>query len=91
MNIPTEILIAVITATVVAIAIRLYRARRGAGDRRPVHVHDALMKQAEILAGQSPFLAKVCRDYRANGHISARQADAVAKALRRYSSKAQSQ
>jgi hypothetical protein len=34
-------------------------------------------------AEHSAFLRKVCREYRANGHISDRQASGVAKALSR--------
>ena len=41
------------------------------------------MKQAQAYVAQSPFLKKVCREYAANGHISDRQAEAVAKALAR--------
>jgi hypothetical protein len=82
MNVPVEILIVVGVAAVVAIAIKLVRAgttRR----RQPTHVHDALMKRAEAHAAESPFLTKVCREYKANGHISDRQANAVIKAITR--------
>lgn len=79
----TQMLIATVAAIVVAVAIKLYRARAERQSRGPGHVHDALMKQAEAHAAQSPFLRNVCREYKANGHISDRQAEAVAKALAR--------
>jgi hypothetical protein len=79
----TEILIAAGVGLVVAIAIRVYRARRAARDRGPGHIHEPLMKRAEALADQSAFLRKVCREFKANGHISNRQADAVRKAIAR--------
>jgi hypothetical protein len=79
----TEILIAAGAAMVVAVGIRVYRARVAARDRGPAHIHEALMKRAEALADQSPFLRKVTREFKANGHISNRQADAVKKAIER--------
>ena len=79
----TEIGIAMATAVVVAIGIRVYRARSEARNRGPAHIHEPLMKRAEALADQSPFLRKVSREYKANGHISNRQADAVKKAIER--------
>jgi hypothetical protein len=79
----TQMLIATVAAIVVAVAIKLYRARSDRQSRGPAHPHDALMKQAEIHAAQSPFLRNVCREYKANGHVSDRQAEAVAKALAR--------
>lgn len=79
----TQMAIATVAAIVVAVAIKLYRARSERQRRGPAHVHDALMKRAEAHAAQSPFLRNVCREYKANGHISDRQAEAVAKALTR--------
>ena len=40
-------------------------------------------KAVRHLAGRSPFLKKVCGEFRANGHISERQAEAVRKAIAR--------
>jgi hypothetical protein len=79
----TQMLIATVAAIVVAVAIKLYRARSERQSRGAIHPHDALMKQAEAHAGQSSFLRNVCREYKANGHVSDRQAEAVAKALAR--------
>jgi type IV secretory pathway protease TraF len=79
----TEILVAAGVAMVVAIGIRIWRARAAARERGPVHIHEPLMKRAEALADQSPFLRKVTREFKANGHISNRQADAVKKAIER--------
>ena len=79
----TEILIAAGVALVVAIGIRIYRSRVAARDRGPAHIHEPLMKRAEALADRSPFLRKVTREFKANGHISNRQADAVKKAIAR--------
>jgi hypothetical protein len=79
----TEILIAAGAAMVMAIGIRIYRARAVARERGPAHIHEALMRRAEALADQSPFLHKVSREFKANGHISNRQADAVKKAIAR--------
>jgi len=79
----TEILVAAGVAMVVAIGIRIWRARAAARERGPVHIHEPLMKRAEVLADQSPFLRKVTREFKANGHISNRQADAVKKAIER--------
>lgn len=78
----TQILIAVGAAIAMAVAIRVFRAR-SAGSRTPPNVHAALMKRAQGYAGESPFLAHLCRQYRANGHLSDRQARTVAKALAR--------
>jgi len=79
----TEILIVAGFALVVAIAIRVVRARMAARNRGPAHIHEALMKRAEALADRSPFLRKVSREFKANGHISNRQAEAVKKAIDR--------
>jgi hypothetical protein len=79
----TEILIAAGAAMVVAIGIRVWRARAAARERGPVHIHQALMKRAETLADKSPFLRKVSAEFKANGHISNRQAEAVKKAIAR--------
>jgi len=83
----TEILIVVSVAFVVAIAIRVFRARRAARNREPAHIHEALMKRAEPHTGRSPFLKKVVSEFKANGHVSNRQAEAVAKALKRFEGK----
>ena len=77
----TQILIAMSVALVVAVAIRVYRAR--SAKQAPPHVHDVLMKRAQVYASESPFLAHLCRQYRTNGHLSDRQAKTVAKALAR--------
>ncbi|TAJ41319.1 MAG: hypothetical protein EPO55_06100 [Reyranella sp.] len=77
----TQILIAMGMALVVAIAIRVYRAR--SAKQAPPHVHDVLMKRAQVYASESPFLAHLCRQYRTNGHLSDRQAKTVAKAIAR--------
>jgi hypothetical protein len=58
----TEIAIAAITAVIVAVVIRIFRARADARNRGP---------------------AQVCHEFKANGHISNRQAEAVRKALAR--------
>ena len=82
----TELAIITGFAMVVAVGIQLFRAyqaRRGA----PTHIHGALMKRAEGFADRSPFLRNVCREFKANGHISDRQADAVRKALDRLGAK----
>ncbi|MDB5486490.1 MAG: hypothetical protein JWQ58_205 [Reyranella sp.] len=79
----TEILIVVGVALVVAIVIKVVRARRKARDRGPSHIHEVLMKRAELHTERSPFLKKVVSEFKANGHVSNRQAEAVAKALKR--------
>jgi hypothetical protein len=79
----TEILIASGAAFVVAVTIRIVRARMAARKRGPAHIHEGLMKRAEALADKSPFLRNVCREFKANGHISNRQAEAVKKAIAR--------
>ncbi len=83
----TEILIVVGVAFVVAIAIKVVRARQAARDRGPAHIHEALMKRAELHTGRSPFLRKIVSEFKANGHVSNRQAEAVAKALKRLEGK----
>jgi len=82
----TETLIVVGVAFVVAIAIRLVRARRAARNRGPAHIHGALMKRAELHTERSAFLRKVVSEFKVNGHVSNRQAEAVAKALKRFES-----
>ncbi|CAN5828270.1 hypothetical protein BH11PSE3_BH11PSE3_18400 [soil metagenome] len=79
----TEIAIVAVVAIVVAVGIRLVRARLDKRDRGPAHIHEPLVKRAEAYADRSPFLRNICREFRANGHISNRQADAVKKALAR--------
>jgi hypothetical protein len=76
------VLIASAAAAVVAIAIRLYRAR-SAARTRPIGRHDILMKRAEAHIDSNAFLRKACRDYRATGHLSERQVEAVERALER--------
>ncbi len=83
----TEILIVVAVAFVVAIAVRVFRARRAARNRGPAHIHEALMKRAALHTERSPFLKKVVSEFKANGHVSNRQAEAVAKALKRFEGK----
>lgn len=83
----TEILIVVGVAFVVAIAVSVFRARRAARNRGPAHIHEALMKRAELHTERSPFLKNVVREFKANGHVSNRQAEAVAKALKRFEAK----
>jgi hypothetical protein len=82
----SEILIAAGVGLVVAVAIRVWRARAAARNRGPAHIHEPLMKRAEALAEKSAFLRKVCREFKANGHISNRQAEAVRKAIARIES-----
>ena len=41
------------------------------------------MKRAEAYADESPFLRNVCREFKANGHVSNRQAEAVKRAIAR--------
>lgn len=79
----TEILIVVGVALVVAIAIKVFRARQAARNRGPAHIHEALMKRAELHTEHSSFLKKVVSEFKANGHVSNRQAEAVEKALKR--------
>jgi competence protein ComGC len=79
----TEILIVVAVAFVVAVVIRVVRARQAARNRGPAHIHEALMKRAELHTDRSAFLRKVVSEFQANGHVSNRQAEAVAKALER--------
>jgi hypothetical protein len=76
----TQLMIAVGTGLALAVAIRLYRARKNV---KPIGQHDALIKRAEVFAEQSPFLRKACRDYRANRHLSPRQVEAIEIALER--------
>ena len=78
----TELAIIAGFALVVAVAIRVYQARRE-NARRPLPPHEALIRQAEGLADRSAFLRKIVGEYRANGHISDRQAEAVKKAIAR--------
>jgi len=80
----TEILIVVGVAFVVAIGVRVFRARQAARNRGPAHIHETLMKRAELHTDRSPFLRKVVSEFKANGHVSNRQAEAVAKALKRF-------
>ena len=79
----TELAIIAGFALVTAVGIRFVQARLAARRDAPQHPHAALMKRAEDLADRSPFLKKVSGEYRANGHISDRQAEAVRKAIAR--------
>lgn len=79
----TELAIIAGCALVVAVAIRWFQAHRAARREAPAHPHAALMKRAESLSDRSAFLRKVCGEYRANGHVSDRQAEAVRKAIAR--------
>jgi hypothetical protein len=76
------LLIAASAAAVVAIAIRLFRARSAARNQ-PIGRHDILMQRAQAHVAKSAFLRKACRDYRATGHLSDRQVEAVERALER--------
>lgn len=77
----TALLITGSATLIVAVALRLFLARRR---QRPVeHAHAALMRRAAAVADRSPFLRNVCREFQANGHISDRQAEAVRKAIAR--------
>jgi len=78
-----DFLIAAGLAIVVAVAIRIFRARSATRRQGPPHVHDVLMKRAQTYESESPFLAHLCRQYRTNGHLSDRQARTVAKAIAR--------
>ncbi len=80
----THIIIAVVAAIVVGVAIRLYRARN---ETKPIGQHDALIKRAEPYTEQSAFLRKVCAEYRANRHLSARQVEAIEDALERLANR----
>ena len=80
----THILIAAGAAVVVAVTIRIARARLAKRNRGPAHIHESLMKRADAYADKNAFLRKVCREFEANGHISNRQAEAVEKALARF-------
>ena len=82
----TELAIIAGFALVVAVGIRWVQAMRAARRDAPVHPHAALMQRAEALSDRSPFLRKVCGEFRANGHISDRQAEAVRKAIARLES-----
>lgn len=84
----TELAIIAGVALVVAVTIRLVQARLAARRNAPTHPHAELMKRAESLSERSPFLRKVCGEFRANGHISDRQAEAVRKAIARLDAKA---
>ena len=83
-NLPSllEISIAAGTAGIVAVGIKLWRARH-AGRSAPLSALDALMKRAEAHAEESPFLRTVSRQYKTGGHISKRQIDSVTRALAR--------
>lgn len=82
-----EIAIFAGAALVVGVSIQLVRAWLARRNRMPTGIHDQLIKQAETYAERSPFLKTVCKQYRLNGHISERQADAVANAIARLEAK----
>jgi len=87
MEVPSlGIIIFFVMAVVVAVGIQLYRARRAARSER-IGQHDDLMKRAEAHADRSAFLAKACKEYRANRHLSPRQLEAVEDALERLERK----
>jgi hypothetical protein len=77
-----HVVIAAVAAIVVAVAIRLWRARNDP-NRNRIGRHDILMRRAEVFAGTNAFLRKACADYRKSGHLSERQLEAVEKALAR--------
>lgn len=78
-----EIAIFAGAALIVGVSIQLVRAWLARRNAAPTGIHDELIKQAEAYAERSSFLKTVCRQYRLNGHISERQADAVATAIAR--------
>ncbi len=82
-----EIAIFAGAALIVGVSIQLVRAWLARRNAAPTGIHDQLIKQAEAYAERSPFLKTVCRQYRKNGHISERQADAVATAIARLEAK----
>jgi len=75
-----DFLILIVVTVVVAVTITIFRRR---ANRPPPHEHDALMKRAEKLSEKSPFLKNACREFRANKHLSKRQAGQIAKAVAR--------
>ena len=82
-----EIAIFAGAALIVGVSIQLVRAWLARRNAAPTSIHDQLIKQAEAYAERSPFLKTVCKQYRKNGHISERQADAVATAIARLEAK----
>ena len=82
-----EIAIFAGAALIVGVSIQLVRAWLARRNAAPTGIHDQLIKQAETYAERSPFLKTVCKQYRKNGHISERQADAVANAIARLEAK----
>ncbi len=82
-----EIAIFAGAALIVGVSIQLVRAWLARRNAAPTGIHDQLIKQAEAYAERSPFLKTVCKQYRKNGHISERQADAVATAIARLEAK----
>jgi hypothetical protein len=79
-----DILIFAIVTVMVAATVFFLRHR---ANRPPPGEHEALMKRAEAQAERSPFLKNMCRQYKANGHLSKRQAEQVTKALARLESR----
>lgn len=75
-----DILILAIVTVIVAATVFFLRHR---ANRPPPSEHDALMKRAEAHAEKSPFLKNMCRQYKANGHLSRRQVEQIEKALAR--------
>jgi hypothetical protein len=78
----TEIIIAAVSALVVAVGIRLWR-RRSDPELNRIGRHDLLMKRAEAYETQSSFLRKTLADYRKHGHLSERQVEQIEKAIER--------
>jgi hypothetical protein len=70
-----------VVAAVLAAAAGIWLRRRL--NRRPPSENEMLMKRAESHAGKSPFLRNMCRQFRANGHLSRRQIAQIEKALAR--------
>jgi hypothetical protein len=75
-----DMLIFAIVTVIVAATVFFLRRRAG---RPPPGEHEALMKRAETHAGKNAFLRNMCRQYKASGHLSQRQAEQVEKALAR--------
>ena len=83
MTFSTELLIAIGFGLFFAVVARLVRRRFFPPKRGPRHFHEVLMERAEVHAGQSPFLRKICSDNKKNGHLSERQVAGIEKALAR--------
>ena len=77
-----ELGIAMVTAVITAVIVRLYINRNDPARNR-IGNHDVLMRRAEAYVDKSGYLKKACADYRKTGHLSARQVEQVEKALAR--------